>query len=71
MRVMLSDPSMQEFYPTDGGEIFLVSRSLTLDNTMDADTGTYTCVASNGNGVQPRVEQEFQLFVQGKYCFST
>ena len=70
-RVTLSNHS-EQIVSTDGGDIFFVNRSLTLDNTMDADTGTYTCVASNGNDVQPRAEQEFQLFVQGtcKYCFS-
>jgi len=69
VRVTLSDPMIPELHSTNKGDIFLVSRTLTLGNTMDADTGTYTCVASNGNDVQPRAEQEFQLFVQGTYKY--
>ena len=65
-RVTLSNPTMPELYPTDGGNIFLVSRNLTLANTMDADSGTYTCVASNGNAVTPSDTQDFELFVNGK-----
>ena len=65
-RVTLSNPTMPELYPTDSGNIFLVSRNLTLANTMDADSGTYTCVASNGNAVTPSDTQDFELFVNGK-----
>lgn len=65
IRVTLSEPTT-ELYSTDGGDMFLVSRNLTLDNTMDADTGTYTCVASVGNIVHPKIERSFQLFVRGK-----
>ena len=64
--VTLSDPTMPELYSTDGGNIFFISRNLTLDNTMDADSGTYTCVASNGNAVTPSVTQDFELVVNGK-----
>ena len=56
---------MPELYSTDGGNIF-VSRNLTLDSTMDADSGTYTCLAFNGNAVTPSVTQDFELFVNGK-----
>ena len=66
-RVTLSNPTMPELYPTDSGNIFLVSRNLTLANTMDADSGTYTCVASNGNAVTPSDTQDFELFVNGNY----
>ena len=65
-RVTLSNPTMPELYSTDGGNTYFVSRNLTLDNTKDADSGTYTCVASNGNAVTPSVTQEFELFVNGK-----
>ena len=65
-RVTLSNPTMPELYSTDGGNIYFVSRNLTLANTMDADSGTYTCVASNGNAVTPNVTQDFELFVNGK-----
>jgi len=59
--VTLSDYS-EQIYTTSG---FLVSRNLTLDNTMDADSGTYTCVASNGNAVTPMIMQNFKLLVNG------
>ena len=65
-RVTLSNPTMPEPYSTDGGNISFVSRSLILANTMDADSGTYTCVASNGNAVTPNVTRDFELFVNGK-----
>ena len=66
MRVTLSDPTIPEPFRTGGGDIYFVSRNLTLDNTMDADSGTYTCVASNGNAVDPRDMQNFELFVRGE-----
>jgi len=66
-RVTLSDPTMPELYSTDGGNI---GRNLTLDNTRDADSGTYTCVASNGNAVTPSVTRDFELFVNGMHGFS-
>ena len=64
--VTLSDPTMPELFSTGGGDIYFVSRNLTLDNTMDADSGTYTCVASNGNAVDPTDVQNFELFVRGE-----
>ena len=37
---------------------------------MDADSGTYTCVASNGNAVNLTDVQNFELFVRGEgYLF--
>ena len=33
---------------------------------MDADSGAYTCVVSNGNGVDPTDMQNFELFVRGE-----
>ena len=65
-RISLSDPSDPETVPTAGGNISFVSRSLTISNTRDNDSGTYTCVASNGNAVTPSVTQNFNLFVNGK-----
>ena len=67
-RVTLSDPTMPELFSTSGGNIYFVSRNLTLDNTMDDDSGTYTCVASNGNAVDPTDMQNFELFVRGE-CY--
>ena len=65
-RVTLSNHS-EQIVSTDGGDIFFVNRSLTLDNTMDADSGTYTCVASNGNAVDLTGMQNFELFVRGNF----
>ena len=65
-RVTLSDPTMPELFSTGGGNVYFVSRSLTLDNTMNADSGTYTCVASNANAVDPTDVQNFELFVRGE-----
>ena len=67
-RVTLSDPRMPEPFSSDGGNIYFVSRNLTLDNTVDADSGTYTCVASNRNAVDPTDMQNFELFVRGEGC---
>ena len=65
-RVTLSDPTMPELLSTGGGDIYFVSRSLTLDNATDTDSGTYTCVGSNGNDVDPTDVQNFGLFVRGE-----
>ena len=65
-RISLSNPSDPETVPTAGGNIFSVSRTLTISNTRDNDSDTYTCVASNGNTMTPSVTQNFELFVNGK-----
>ena len=62
-RISLSDPSDPETVSTAGGNIFSVSRNLTLDNTRDNDSDTYTCVASNAAA---NVTQDFDLVVQGE-----
>ena len=62
-QVTVSD---SELFRTGGGNIYFVSRNLTLDNTMDVDSGTYTCVASNGNAVDPTDMQNFEVFVRGE-----
>ena len=64
-RVSLSEAGVSTV-ATDGGNIYQVSRTLTLDNATDSDSGNYTCQADNGNAVQPSVSQEFELFVRGK-----
>ena len=65
-RVTLSNHS-EEIFSTDGGDTFLVSRNLTLANTMDDDSGIYTCVASNGSAVDLTDMQNFELFVRGNF----
>ena len=67
-RVTLSDPTMPELSRTGEGNIYFVSRNLTLDNTVDADSGTYTCVASNANALNPTDVQIFELSVRGEGC---
>ena len=62
-RISLSNPSDPEAISTTCGNIFSVSRNLTLDNTMDNDSDTYTCVASN---TAANVTQDFDLDVQGE-----
>ena len=64
-RISLSNPSDPEVFPTTGGDIYTVSRNLTISNTRDNDSDTYTCVASNGNARTPSVTQDFELVVQG------
>jgi len=58
-------PSDPELVSTTSGNIYSVSRNLTISNTRDNDSDTYTCVASNGNARTPNVTQEFELVVQG------
>ena len=69
-RITLTDNSEpQEFQTPDGtpdGTVFRISRNLTLDNTMDNDSGTYTCVASNAAA---NMTQDFELVVQGEDIF--
>jgi len=47
MRITLTDNSEPQDFLPSGGTALLVSRNLTLDNTMDTDSSTYTCAASN------------------------
>ena len=65
-RISLSNPSDPEAFPTTGGNIYSVSRNMTISNTRDNDSDTYTCVASNGNARTPSVTQDFELVVQGR-----
>ena len=48
-RVTLSNHTDPEEVETLDGIIYSVSRTLTLNNTVNADSGTYACVADNGN----------------------
>ena len=62
-RITLTANSEPQEFQTTNGIVFLVSRNLTLDNTMDDDSGTYTCVASN---TAANSTQDFELIVQGE-----
>ena len=71
-RVAFSIPIVNENYLLEDGitsfnvvgDIFLVNRTLTLNGTMDDDSGTYRCVAHNAAGNDT---QNFELVVQGKF----
>ena len=58
-----TDNNEPQDFQTAHGTVFHVSRNLTLDNTRDNDSGTYTCVASNAAA---NVTQDFDLVVQGE-----
>ena len=60
-RVVVDEPTIESSL----GEVSTVSRSLTVMNAMDGDTGTYRCEATNEamNGTDM---ENFELFVQRK-----
>ena len=62
-RITLTDNSEPQEFQTTNGIVFLVSHNLTLDNTMDDNSGIYTCVASNAAA---NSTQDFELIVQGE-----
>ena len=62
-RITLSDNSEPQDFLTSTGTVFRVSRNLTISNTTDDDSGTYSCVASNAAA---NVTQDFDLVVQGE-----
>ena len=63
-RVTLSEANVS-MVATDGGNVYQVSRTLTLDNAMDSDSGIYTCEVENSNIRQPTANVMFELFVRG------
>ncbi len=64
-RISLSDRSQPLEVETENGIIYSVERTLTLSDTVDEDSGTYTCEAFNNNARTPNVTQDFELFVRG------
>ena len=65
-RITLTDNSDPQEFQTANGTLFRISRNLTLDNTRDNDSDTYTCVASNAAA---NVTQDFDLVVQGEEIY--
>ena len=68
-RISLSHSYDPEAFPITGGNIYSVSHNLTISNTRDNDSDTYTCVASNGNARTPNMTRDFELVVQGRPPF--
>ena len=62
-RITLSDNSEPQDFQTAIGTVFRLSRNLTISNTTDDDSGTYSCVASNAAA---NVTRDFDLVVQGE-----
>ena len=68
-RVNLSVPEEDRQYNLEGrGVVTQVNRTLTLARTLDGDSGTYRCMASNAAGSEM---QDLQLVVQGTAHFIT
>ncbi len=64
-RISFSDFSQPLEVETENGTIYSVERTLTLSDTVDEDSGTYTCEAFNNNARTLNVTQDFELFVRG------
>ena len=66
-RVMIrSMPTIMEVMrDSDNETVFEVTQTLTLNTTMDSDSGMYECVAMNDVGQDSSF---FELIVQGDYC---
>ena len=65
-RIIIRDPTQSVISTMSDGDIYLVSNNLTLINTMDSDSDTYTCLAVNGDDRVQSVAQDFDLVVQGR-----
>ena len=62
-RITFNDPSSMSYTRDDNQIVWRVTRTLDLANTVDADSGTYTCNATNSAGSDGR---PFELIVQSK-----
>ena len=59
---------VQVMRDSDNETVFEVTQTLTLNTTMDSDSGMYECVAMNNVGQDSSF---FELIVQGDYyCYS-
>ena len=69
-RVTLQDQTMPIDYTNSMGEVLMqVSRSITIADTMDSDSGTYTCQASNDGEMTSDDMQDFELVIQGVFIY--
>ena len=66
MHTTLTDNSEPQDFLTSGGRVFLASHNLTLDNTTDTDSGTYSCAVSN---VAANMTRNFEIIFQGELLF--
>ena len=62
-RVVIPEPMSMDYVRMDGQTVVRVTRILQFEDTADADSGTYTCNATNNAGED---EMEFELVVQSK-----
>ena len=62
--ISLSNLTDPDVFPTTGGNIYSVSRNMTISNSRDNDSDTYICVVFNGNARTPSVTRDFELVVQ-------
>ena len=63
-RVTVGDPKETDSERGDGETVSIVTRTLSLINTTDGDSGMYTCMATNDADPNNDTE-EFELIVQG------
>ena len=68
-RVTFSDPSDELIMDSEGGMIFEITRSLTLDMSEDGDSGSYECRASN-DATPGEDRESFESVVQSKSCIA-
>ena len=62
-RVVTSVPTQMGLTREDGEVVWSVIRTLNLSDTVDADSGTYTCSAVNSAGNDT---EQFELVVQSE-----
>ena len=67
-RITLSNHTAPTLVQGDGGMVYSVSRTLMLADTVDDDSDTYTCRATNmvgSDSMDHTDEQDFELVIQG------